>query len=638
MLNITSRQILILGNLLSQEFTRIDSLTKKLKISHNTCIGEIKEINIAFQDANIFFHVKNHHSQGYRIESTIPFDTQQHAYIQKLLNHCISYSSLSVNQRFMGNRRVLWLIRYFLQLEDSAKAIDIAQKLHISLATLNKDLRIVRNIFSAYNIEIQSIPYKGMQVVGPPCAIRSCMIDTCDLYNYEERDVLPQTFLDDFHISHYQFNESIEHLKQHIHQHKLYLTSLGFYRILLYVLLYKNQNFTTHSDNNSNELLIPVDQEILEFSKCVLGKQCSSIELNYFSTFVLCNMDYASIKQSYIPYKDFPIHQVLTTIENGVKAISGLDLHSWDNLDGFLHKFIYQHLLKRHYKILDFSYPKEQKIRFRKQIASYSLANYIFYFLSTEEERKQAHSYSFFDLIASIDAIAHDAQNEYLPMRFGITSKIGYNGYKVIGSRLLSSLPVHQIQSIEILNIHQYQLDELDSYNLDALVVDESIEIDSNNIDIPIFVTNDATIQTSLSRESIWNKVVSKKRKIRIFDPYREDAVIINVETQEIPIEERIMNTFYDYGLAIDDPVTFKEILHQQIYDGLYGKQEEIKIINLFTDQEIQKRYFVFNLFEPIQIGNNHIGMINFLFSDSRYGLIIIKNGDSELRRYFNVL
>ena len=163
----------------------------------------------------------------------------------------------------------------------------------------------------------------------------------------------------------------------------------------------------------------------------------------------------------------------------------------------------------------------------------------------------------------------------------------------------------------------------------------DAIEMNVDSIPIPVYEEDTKNVNNSSMK--IWSNHVVKKRKVKVLRPYL-DSPIYSTILNDCDILEAMINVFINKGYHLLMPISdFKQLLKELIFDDLYNQSPEIKIITLYTNQDIEYKYFAFNFQEPIQCYGGQIGLLHFLFMDTSNGPIIIKNGDSELRRYFNV-
>jgi len=60
--------------------------------------------------------------------------------------------------------------------------------------------------------------------------------------------------------------------------------------------------------------------------------------------------------------------------------------------------------------------------------------------------------------------------------------------------------------------------------------------------------------------------------------------------------------------------------------------------LTLLGPHEIKKRYFVFKFKRPVYINYHKVFSLQIIILDPSKGLLEIKNGDSELQQYFNIV
>lgn len=86
----------------------------------------------------------------------------------------------------------------FFKTKNYLKGDDIANNLNVSLATINKDMRRVRDFLQSYGIVLHSAPYYGMILRGKEQAIRSCMMDLLDVYSDSEEPLFFESGLEKY--------------------------------------------------------------------------------------------------------------------------------------------------------------------------------------------------------------------------------------------------------------------------------------------------------------------------------------------------------------------------------------------------------------------------------------------------------
>ena len=525
--------------------------------------------------------------------------------------------------------RIIWLLRYLLYVRRNIKSEELAQKTNVSLATLNKDLRVIRKIFKNYHITIQSTPYYGTHLEGKELALRSCFLDYCDLYMIYEENIFPQYFMKQFGLHYQQFKHIFNQVKEVIMQKKMMINDSGLKRLSLYILV--SPLFSENKlSGDDNDVIISTKYNPLISILEKHNPLTNSYEKKLFTLFYLSLLEGINNESMDLFMECVP--EALKMYENGlinIEGMSGLKIHDFLQMKKVIKKVAFKIALRQKYGLYHFSTPNYIRQKLRKEIASYSFSVYIIFALHCNDSYL-FRDVLFYELLEDIYQVVYKLRNEYNACHALIVSRLGNSFLDVAMERLKWT-----IRSVDFSICNEYELASVDYSFYDFVIVYDAIEMNVDSIPIPVYEEDTKNVNNSSMK--IWSNHVVKKRKVKVLRPYL-DSPIYSTILNDCDILEAMINVFINKGYHLLMPISdFKQLLKELIFDDLYNQSPEIKIITLYTNQDIEYKYFAFNFQEPIQCYGGQIGLLHFLFMDTSNGPIIIKNGDSELRRYFNV-
>lgn len=620
MLNLETRQIQILSILLQKQYISLEQLISLGRFSQNTILLELHDINDIFKESDLSCQIVNHRGKGY----TLSYDQEDQKIIENIKEHCDLYLSIPHHSTSSHYERIIYLLRYLLYKRENIKSEELSQKMNISLATLNKDLRVVRLILKKYNISIESVPYYGMHLVGKELAIRSCFLDYCDLYIISEKNIFPQYFMDQFHFTYEQFYSIYCDVRDILIDKQIHIDEFGMKRLSLYLLLLPI--FSQYAKEDERETFkISHPFQSLSYLSHLSPYENYLLSLFYISVQELSDID---LIEGY-KYRDDLLDTFYECIRK-ISELSGLYIELNSPLYYFIQKVIYKASLRKEYGLYHLSVPFHIKNKLRKEIGSYSFSHYIIHAFDPEDA-ELSQDYLFYEIVVNIYAIVYNVRNEYYPCRALVVNGYGKSFAKIASERLKRSIDT----IIEYIPCYEYELDIIDFSQYDFVLAYDCHQINLKNIPIPVYQEQMRNMHNSSIL--IWSDHIVNKRKVKVLRPYL-DSPIYSTLLRNADIVHAIIDVFIHTGYQLTESYeTFYKLIKKMIYDGIYNNTSEIKIITLYTKQNMKYKYFAFNLQQPIQIENGKIVLLHFLFLDSSHGPIVIKNADSELRRYFNI-
>ena len=621
MLNLETRQIQILSILLQKQYISLEQLISLGRFSQNTILLELRDINDIFKESGLSCQIVNHRGKGY----TLSYDQEDQEIIENIKEHCDLYLSIPNHSTSSHYERIIYLLRYLLYKRENIKSEELSQKMNISLATLNKDLRVVRQILKKYHISIESVPYYGMHLVGKELAIRSCFIDYCDLYIVNEENIFPQYFMEQFDFTYEQFYDVYCDIRDILIEKTIGIDEYGIKRLSLYVLMLPILSRYA-KENEIKSLNISHPFQTLPYLSQLSTFENNLLSLFYMSVLEISHIDFTEGFEQCIDHLSDTFHECTRKISE----LSGLYIDFHSPLYYFIQQVIYKASLRKKYGLYNLSVPFHIKNKLRKEIGSYSFSHYIIHAFDPEDT-ELSQDYLFYEIVVNIYGIVYNIKNEYYPCRALVVNGYGKSFAKIATQRLKRSIST----MIDYIPCHEYELDTIDFSRYDFVLAYDCKKMNLQDIPIPVY--QEQMRNMDKSSILIWSNHIVNKRKVKVLRPYL-DSPIYSTLLQNVDIVDTIIDVFTHTGYQLSESYeTFYKLIEKMIYDGLYNSTSEIKIITLYTKQEMTYKYFAFNLQQPIQIENGKIVLLHFLFLDSSNGPIVIKNSDSELRRYFNI-
>lgn len=286
----TEREIKIINYLMGKDdYVNGEVISTFLGISSKTFRSDIKKINQQFVDLNLKAKILGVRGKGYfiEIENSESFNKK----IQKIQgsNNELQFIPTTVEGR------VHYIINELLILEfredRGITQEQLCDQLFISLATLKRDLITVKRKLREFNIKLIKYSSKGIALEGSEEDLRACI----KYFIFEK----PENIIIDLNSITPLFNrEQIiivkETLSRIITKNKIPITDIGFYNLLIHILIVieriKNSNKVdtikfTEIVKNSFEYDVAI--EIAEEVSKIMGVKFPKEEI-YFITQHLC--------------------------------------------------------------------------------------------------------------------------------------------------------------------------------------------------------------------------------------------------------------------------------------------------------------------------------------------------------------
>lgn len=626
MLDCNFKEISVLNMLLENSYVENEKIMEMFDISLRTVQIEIASLNDKLkQNGRSNVRIRNKRGKGYFLE----YPPEAGLWVDELRRSCYGYLNLSLNRLLGRKERVQHIIRRLAASINGIKAEELADMLNISIATLNKDMRTVRKYLLLYQIQIVSIPYHGMKVVGEELAIRSCLIDFCDICNDSEQNIFVFHCLKEYGIALEDIRQNAARLKQVLDETGYRIPDTGFHRLVLYLSILP---LRTDCGQKKIQDFRPDLEDLKEFSvgQKILGKGRELEEYYYMAVFLLGNRELFEDGAGESFEKAVP--EAVETYKKVMKVLKEnifLDLTPYEEVSDSLLLFFYKWQLRNQVGIVELEYPYSIKCRANRMISSQALANYIYNELSGYRT-DEIQDMMYYELIILIYNLVYRIRNQYEPTNVILINEIGKSADPTVIRRL--GLNVDEL-NIHFHSHYFYEARGLDYSKYDYVFLPGGMKFKPDYFPIPIYYYD---FFSKVSYD-LWAKVIAKKRKVGAILNYMGSPDLIQLDCGQENLAETIAEFFWRQNIAPGyTKLGFYKLMHSVIYHTDYVAEEKKKYINIFTGTGPQQQYYIFCLPQEILLNGAAVKEIHFILLDLRKGLVEVKNGDSELRHYID--
>lgn len=298
-------------------------------------------------------------------------------------------------------------------------------------------------------------------------------------------------------------------------------------------------------------------------------------------------------------------------------------------LSHYLLQFLYQFYLKKHYHFIELEIVRSQRRIIKQFTSSLTLASTI-YFEIPECQTNDFYDSLFLDVVMHVYSFICRIRNEYVSSNILVIN----DGGKIANEALMDKIRQYERYNVRYSYRYLYELKEIDFSKYDVVFLSESFNYDISKIPIPTLFF-DFSLSSEFS-SLLWSRVFSSKRKIGSVMNYLVNPQIVELAGDYEHIVQEITNYFaqlseYQPNMS---PDIFRQYIETIILNADYSKYSVNKLNTLFATSEMKNRYFIFRLNEPVTIRDRQISNLQSVFLDLAKGLLEIKNGDSQLRRY----
>lgn len=619
MLFLNIRQIELIHRILKYEYIQSDEIVNYFMISSRTLQSDISLINYEFEKNEYGLCITLHRKKGYFIESLLKDDRS----IEQLKNQCIEYLDNSILRELGSQPRVCFILRKLLVEKNFLKSEDFLDELHISNATLTNDLKLTRNLLDTYGIDINSVPYYGMQLVGESLRIRSCLLDVCDIYNFQDKtSIFPENAYEQYHFNKQDMLITRKKLILILKNSHVLITDQGLQLLLINLLLVKSSyanklQFQFKEHNYFDEItnfshLIAQEFEIEDMN-----------EIHYICLIIILHLDDISIKSpisnpEYLNY----ISDQIEIIRSSIQTRYNLDIGSYPTVLKTLETFIIKSTLRKEYKIIEKCVPSRFKDIVSQIPASRSLAINI---LRVIYPNGVIDTYQFLELSIILFNAIFTIPNSYADMRIAYVNKISR-----FASQSVSYRNALTRYNIEIDYLSSYDLETTDLTKYDGIITSGTTQLDKK--DCPVIMLEFDYFDTNRNSSELWEKLIMKLRVDELVLPKLSRVEKRVLHSRNNDIIQEITKHLNQAGIDQDH-------LLLQISDGLYTSQilnnNSAQMFCVYSLKELNNTVFQFILENETLINGSLVDEISVIVLSPDNNILTIKQADSAIRRLY---
>lgn len=626
MLNLTYREIELLNLFLNNDLLTISELKKKSGISARTLNTEFEQINKALRNNGHDVKIVNQRAKGYLLD----YSLAESDWLKLLKENCSEYLNLKFNHLFRNKLRIAKICRFLCASPNYIKIDQLARKLNFSTATINKDMRDVKKFLSIYNLKVKSVPYYGMKVVGKTGAVRSCLIDLFDVYSFEQKDaLLPEYAFTEYGVTKTELLNKSQTLLQLIHEYDFPLTDKGFRQVTKYLLVYKLRPDISLKINHNFKVELMHDKAFIIAEKLIKNSVKEELCL---AIFLLINSEINQIPdldklKTCSQQVKLQVKQVCAILKEQMSLCINKD----SDIAAYIYRSFFIRYLKKKYDFVCFNLELATEKVARKIFATSSLTVAL-YNSCADYNKKELNDSLFNDIVLGLYSKIHQKQNSYFPTNFLVVNDYG----KLASEHLIDKLDLNKYNA-NFTFVYSYELENIDYSKYDYLLVSSKTKPGYKNINIPkitfSFFSDDGL------KMALWQRTLSTKRTIGSIANYFKRPVIIKIDAFKGKIQDVVANHLINQlGIPQAHKNNFVSYVAALITNEGYHAYPYNMYLTLLGPHEIKKRYFVLKFKRPIYINGHKIFSLQIIILDPSKGLLEIKNGDSELQQYFNIV
>ena len=626
MLNLTYREIELLNLFLNNDLLTISELKKKSGISARTLNTEFAQINKVLLNADHDVKIVNQRAKGYLLD----YSLAESDWLKLLKENCSEYLNLKFNHLFRNKLRIAKICRFLCASPNYIKVDQLASKLNFSTATINKDMRDVKKFLSIYNLKVKSVPYYGMKVVGKTGAVRSCLIDLFDVYSFEQKDaLLPEYAFTEYGVTKTDLLNKSQTLLQLIHEYDFPLTDKGFRQVTKYLLVYKLRPDISLKINHNFKVELMHDKAFIIAEKLIKNSVKEELCL---AIFLLINSEINQISdldklKTCSQQVKLQVKQVCAVLKEQMSLCINKD----SDIAAYIYRSFFIRYLKKKYDFVCFNLELATEKVAHKIFATSSLTVAL-YNSCADYNKKELNDSLFNDIVLGLYSKIHQKQNSYFPTNFLVVNDYG----KLASEHLIDKLDLNKYNA-NYTFVYSYELENIDYSKYDYLLVSSKTKPGYKNINIPkitfSFFSDDGL------RMALWQRILSTKRTIGSIVNYFKRPVIIKIDALKGKIQDIVANHLINQlGIPQAHKNNFVSYVAALITNEGYHAYPYNMYLTLLGPHEIKKRYFVFKFKQPVYINYHKVFNLQIIILDPSKGLLEIKNGDSELQQYFNIV
>lgn len=632
MLNLTYREIDLLNLFLNNDLLTISELKNKSGISARTLNTEFEQINKALRNNGHDVKIVNQRAKGYLLD----YSLAESDWLKLLKENCSEYLNLKFNHLFRNKLRIAKICRFLCASPNYIKIDQLAKKLNFSTATINKDMRDVKKFLSIYNLKVKSVPYYGMKVIGKTGAVRSCLIDLFDVYSFEPKDaLLPEYAFTEYGVTKTDLLNKSQALRQLIHEYDFPLTDKGFRQVTKYLLIYKLRPDISLKIDHNFKVELMHDKAFIIAAKLIKNSVKEELCL---AIFLLINSEINQISdldklKTCSQQVKLQVKQVCAILKEQMSLCINKD----SDIAAYIYRSFFIRYLKKKYDFVCFNLELATEKVARKIFATSSLTVAL-YNSCADYNKKELNDSLFNDIVLGLYSKIHQKQNSYFPTNFLVVNDYG----KLASEHLIGKLDLNKYNA-NFTFVYSYELEDIDYSKYDYLLVSSKTKPGYKNINIPkitfSFFLDDGLRMALWKRTVLWQRTLSTKRTIGSIANYFKRPVIIKIDAFKGKIQDVVANHLINQlGIPQAHKNNFVSYVAALITNEGYHAYPYNMYLTLLGPHEIKKRYFVLKFKRPIYINGHKIFSLQIIILDPSKGLLEIKNGDSELQQYFNIV
>ncbi|GEM_PF-5708505 len=619
MLFLNIRQVELIHRLLKYEYLQSDEIVNHFMISSRTLQSDISLINYEFEKNEQGVNINLHRKKGYFIECSLK-DNQA---IEQLRNQCIEYLDNSILRELGSQPRVSFVLRKLLVERKFLKSEDLLDELHISNATLTNDLKLSRNVLETYGIDINAVPYYGMQLVGDSLRIRSCLLDFCDIYNFQDKNsIFPENAYNQYNFTKNDLIVSRRKFIQILKDSDIQITDRGFQFVLINIMLVKS--------NSGNKLNFEFAEKfafekLYYLSQKIAGKFdiTDEAEINYICLLLLLHLDditkeLPTTQPKYINFVSSQIEKVRSSILSQYN----LDLGDYPSVLKAIEIFTLKSYFRKKYNIIEKSIPSRYKDIVLQIPASRSFANEILHVFYPDGI---LDPYQYLELSIVLFNAIFIIPNNYSDMRIAYVNKISRFSNKSVAYR--NSLTRY---NIEIDYLSSYDLDTIDLKKYDGIITSGTTQLSRQ--ECPIVMLDFDYFDLNRNSSELWEKLIMKLRVDELILPKLSRIEKRVIQASESNLIQEIVKYLVLAGLENTN-------LFQQVSEGLLGSQivshHLSQMFCIYSGKELNHTVYHFVLENEILMNGSPIDEISIIILSPDNNILTIKQADSAIRRLY---
>lgn len=619
MLYLNLRQTNILHYLCLNDGVELEHLSSLFNASTRTIQSDIMYINEELRSSGFSVVIKNKRNRGYDL------DYSQVEEYRRVRRQCEEYLDSSINVKYGSIPRVSYLIRHLLFEDNFVLSEELVDYIHVSQSTLKMDLKEVRQVLRNYKMEILSVPYHGMKVVGNELNRINCLVDFCDISNiYEENPIFLEFSLEQYKIKRDNFARSRKLLSSLLTKSSIKLNEYGFRRIFIYLNLLMGGY---RSSEVAPELSILKDTPEYKLSQSILRQfGIDTInEVYHLAVFIIAHLDSNSefSEDSHgLWYKS--AHDVVEKLNESLFVQIDLNFQSYPMIENVLKLFIYKYMLRMKFDFKEFEYSLEYDEIITQMPATKSLAIHI---LSTLEKMFGYHfdSYLLRDLAMLLFSQIFQVPNQYNPVKILV---VGQHGH-LSAESILYRLDLRRFNpNFEC--VLPFELEGIDFKDYDCVFYTSMHHRKLE--DIPILSFQLDFYDALKMQKKLWESILLKRRKKDYIFPLLKQSIQRIVLSKTHQIDEVIKDLKgNDHQSEVIDILIESSLRHMN--ERIVSKT---RVCCVFTKKPCKYPVIRFIFKYPLQHENCLIEELVVMSIHTNNDVLTIKQADSVSKRIMN--